>query len=842
MTRFSRLIRLLLVASTALLTGSFSVAAVAQQPSQAPAAGKDTQDAALGFDYFANNWNVIGLKDYLHGARITPDNQLVLAADTRVQIRVGQAKVPLSRGNPKRALRGWMPIIVVTADDGPVHYDITFWATPLPDVKDWRKAFDWPTEGENFLNWIHIKATNTSGAATEAASEIAWRQAQTAPAAGQTPAAGSTDNNVSHDQAWSCQLAAGASVEWVARYPFSPVAAVDAYAQEDAAQWLQRTVDYWQGVMAPTAKITVPCRKATDALLAAHVCQLIANDHGEVHGGEGFYDEFYIRDGAYQVMELEEAGFADAAAKAVELYLVRQRDDGRFESQAGQFDANGQAVWTLWQYSKITGDDKFLARVYPAMRRAVEWTKQTRRATPPPLTGVLPPAPADGECLWEGKHHIVGYDLWNLRGMLCTADAAAQLGKDDEAKALRAEADAYRKDIDAAWRKTGVRHFPPSWEKDGTHWGNTETLWPTEIFARDDSRVAALSDFLRHEFAGGFIEGVIQWKGTGNVLAIHPYMGAYTTMTDLVRGQHEQVVEDFYWYLLHSTAAHAFPEGILYKKRMAWSDTIPHVTGACNYAVMLRHMLVHEAGDELQLLPAVPDWWLGQGQEIHVERLPTHFGEMSMTVRGTDKGVEVKLEPPQRTAPRRIVLTLPQSRPLIGTLKNVQLVTRSDQKQRWDFPTVIAQYRDKYDWSKPNAVSLSTGKPATCSHALPGFDASLANDGCSDDTDSYWATDVAQHPSDAWWQVDLQQPMTIGRVVVVGYFGDQRYYGFTVETSLDGKTWKMVADRRDNKQPSTAEGYTCTFEPHAARFVRVTQMVNSANTGRHLVEVMVYER
>ena len=44
------------------------------------------------------------------------------------------------------------------------------------------------------------------------------------------------------------------------------------------------------------ARIEVPCRKATEALLAAHVCQLIANDHGELQGGEGFYDNFYIRD------------------------------------------------------------------------------------------------------------------------------------------------------------------------------------------------------------------------------------------------------------------------------------------------------------------------------------------------------------------------------------------------------------------------------------------------------------------------------------------------------------------------------------------------------------------
>ena len=114
---------------------------------------------------------------------------------------------------------------------------------------------------------------------------------------------------------------------------------------------------------------------------AAHVCQMIANDHGEVHGGEGFYDEFYIRDGAYQVLELEEAGLADAAAKAVELYLVRQRQDGRFESQENQFDANGQAVWTLWQHYLMTRDQQFLTRVYPQMRRAVEWTMQARRTT-----------------------------------------------------------------------------------------------------------------------------------------------------------------------------------------------------------------------------------------------------------------------------------------------------------------------------------------------------------------------------------------------------------------------------------------------------------------------------
>jgi len=547
------------------------------------------------------------------------------------------------------------------------------------------------------------------------------------------------------------------------------------------------------------------------------------------------------------VMELEEAGFMDTAAKAVELYLVRQRDDGRFESQKNQFDANGQAVWTLWQYYRMTRDRKFLERVYPQMLRAVRWTMKARRTTPSPLTGVLPTAPADGECLWAAKNHIVGYDIWNLRGMLCTADAAEILGKTEKAKELLAEAQAYRKDIDAAWQQTGVKHFPPSWETVGTHWGNTETLWPTELFARNDPRVAALSRHVRKDFAGGFIEGTIQWKGTGRVEAIHPYMGAYTTMVDLIRGDHEQVVEDFYWYLLHSTAAHAFPEGIYYKKRMAWSHTIPHVTGACNYAIMLRHMLVHEAGDELHLLTAVPDWWLGDGKEIQVKRLPTHFGIMNMTVRGTKQGVKVELDGPKRNPPKRIVLALPTSRPLTGSLDGVEVVARSHQKQRWDFPTVVARYVETADFveptvSKPNVPSLTTGKPARCSHALPSYPANLANDGRSNNTRSYWATDVNLHPNDGWWQVDLKKPTTVGRVVVVGYYGDRRYYGFTVETSTDGKKWDMVADHRDNTKPSTQAGHTCRFPPRPVRYIRVTQTHNSANPGRHLVEVMAYEK
>ncbi len=149
-----------------------------------------------------------------------------------------------------------------------------------------------------------------------------------------------------------------------------------------------------------------------------------------------------------------------------------------------------------------------------------------------------------------------------------------------------------------------------------------------------------------------------------------------------------------------------------------------------------------------------------------------------------------------------------------------------------------AKYGDVF---KPDSLSLTTDKPVSCSTSIAQYPARLANDGYAKNTDRFWATDVAQNTDPAWWQVDLEKPTTVSRVVVVGYYGDPRIYGFTVETSLDGKKWEMVADRRDNKELSTVDGYTCKLDQRKVRYIKVTQTSNSANTGRHLVEVMAYE-
>ena len=235
--------------------------------------------------------------------------------------------------------------------------------------------------------------------------------------------------------------------------------------------------------------------------------------------------------------------------------------------------------------------------------------------------------------------------------------------------------------------------FPPSWEKAGTHWGNTEVLWPTELFAADDARVSALLAEVRERHGGGFCEGTIRWTGLKEPV-IHPYLSAYTTMASLVRGEHEKFVEEFYWYLLHSTATHAFPEGIFLGRRSPGATQSPtrrarRTSPSCCATpwCMSREM-------NCTCFWACPIGGWKTGREIRIEKAPTHFGTMSLRLRGTAKGVEVKLDPPRRQPPTRIVLHLPNSRPVVKAPKGVSVVYRPDDARRWDFPTIIEAYRE----------------------------------------------------------------------------------------------------------------------------------------------------
>jgi hypothetical protein len=636
------------------------------------------------FEYFANPWSLIGLPDYTNGTRVTPEGHLLLGGGVRLEFLFGPDLARVERPVRMTWLADGAALAYTVVDAQGARYTVKAFAAPLRSGPGERGDWLWPDSTENFVNWVEVTAQAPRGHTTLARAAVRFvrdgegiqrelRQesagVSSAWAGGKvialvaTPKAGEAgaDELVGQEAAAQPEAHAAPSLLTLA-VPFSPVDSADALggptdlpaAMLDTYRQMR---EVYGRLLGRGTEILVSERKPLETYRTAVIGQFVARDKGVAKPGEGFYDGLFLRDGAYQIYALALAGYLREAKQSLEFFLDYQKPDGQFVSQEGELDGNGQALWALVEYYELSRDRAWLERVYPQIAKAVEWLKAARRrdADPnSPYRGVLFASPADGENLWTDVCHIVGYDVWNLRGVQCAAEAAEALGKTDDGRALRAEFDAYRADVLRALERTGLDYLPPSYEKRGTHWGDLEVVFPTPLMDPHDPLVSRTLE----EVHRGFVEGTIRWS-PDTTQAIHPYMSQFVTNTHIIRGDHDLALDGFYSFLLHSTSTDGFPEGVLYRTRTAWGDTVPHQWASAMYIIDLRNMLVREDGDELHLASCLPSRWLRDGDELVVRDAPTEFGEAGFRMTRRGDRISVAIYPPRRNPPDRIILHLP---------------------------------------------------------------------------------------------------------------------------------------------------------------------------------------
>jgi hypothetical protein len=133
-------------------------------------------------------------------------------------------------------------------------------------------------------------------------------------------------------------------------------------------------------------------------------------------------------------------------------------------------------------------------------------------------------------------------------------------------------------------------------------------------------------------------------------------------MTETIRGDQQQALNELYSILLHTSSTNA---GFEYKIR-PWGDRnfgdnlSPHGWFAAEYRTLLRTMLVREEGNELHLLSVVSPAWIGKGKTIAVRQAPTYFGPVAFTLEQPQAGVAtLHLHAAFTTPPAAIVVHLP---------------------------------------------------------------------------------------------------------------------------------------------------------------------------------------
>ncbi len=112
-----------------------------------------------------------------------------------------------------------------------------------------------------------------------------------------------------------------------------------------------------------------------------------------------------------------------------------------------------------------------------------------------------------------------------------------------------------------------------------------------------------------------------------------------------------------------------------------------------------------------------------------------------------------------------------------------------------------------------------------------------AFDGNHTDLNSSWQAD----PYPAWLCIDLEKTKKIDRIHVYPYWGQNRYYQYTVEVSTDGQDWLQIGDKSKNTTPTTSAGDEFSFDPVEMRYIRVNMLYHNLNKGVHIVEVQAFD-
>lgn len=441
--------------------------------------------------------------------------------------------------------------------------------------------------------------------------------------------------------------------------PTADAAAVAAIAKLDFNEAHAQVTQFWDKILGQGMNIELPEQKPVDTFFASLAYDLIARDHigpdyiqtvNKLH-----YHSFYLRDGADIMHSYDVTGYPEIAKQGLEFFAKSQKADGNFLSQEQQYDGWGEAVWGYAQHYRITHDKAFAEWSIPQIDRAVDWLRKARAAD---AMHLMPASDVRDNEYVPG--HLTGYNFLALSGLELAVAMASETGHRDLAAKWKAEYDDYRKAFLAVLDKQAAAnagYIPPALDgqKDGYDWGNLLSVVPEPILDAHDPRVTATLKATQAKYA----EGIMTYA---NGEFLHHYLTIKNTMTEVIRGDQEQALREFYALLLHTSSTQAgFEFAILPWGNRNFEDNLsPHGWFAAEYRTLLRTMLVREAGDQLHLLSTVSPEWIGAGKSIVVRNAPTNFGVIGYELSQPSATEAVlSLHGESSGAPHKLVVHLP---------------------------------------------------------------------------------------------------------------------------------------------------------------------------------------
>ncbi len=412
----------------------------------------------------------------------------------------------------------------------------------------------------------------------------------------------------------------------------------------------------WSTALAPLARLRVG-DEAIQRLYDLAISTLVLLTPGEVYPGPYTYKRFWFRDAAFILNALLTVGGVGRTRRTLGEFAPRQRRDGYFLSQEGEWDSNGEAIWMYHRFALLTGE-KLPPEWLAAIKKGARWIQRKRlpRDSQSPGAGLFP-AGFSAEHLGPNDFYYWD-DFWGVAGLRCAADLVESTDAKQAAE-YRREADDFLAVIERSVPAGPQRRFPgampaaPTRRMDSGAVGSLVADYPLQIFTPGDDRMLRTARYLdeHSSHAGGFFQHMIH-------SGINPYLTLHLAQVWLRAGEPERV-----WAMIECVARFASPTG-------QWPEAIhPRTGGGCmgdgqhtwaaaEWVMLIRNCFVREEGDALVIASGIrPEWW--QDAPASLGPILTPFGPVTVQVAAMAEGATVRVQGEWRKDAPRLQIRLP---------------------------------------------------------------------------------------------------------------------------------------------------------------------------------------
>ncbi len=385
----------------------------------------------------------------------------------------------------------------------------------------------------------------------------------------------------------------------------------------------------------------LPPGRLTEVAAAAR-CELLLAATGEDAEGPGV-SPADLGSTAAVVQALDALGHHDAADRILAGTEDRIALDGHLLGSQRRLDANGALLVALGRHVALVPDSDLLPRLTGPIAKAAHWVDKRRRSRrsrrDPATVGLLPDGapprwtPGLRDDCWLRD------DYWGLAGMRAAVALLELAAQPEAARLVAGLADEFAADLAGAMgagRSSATPGRPPLAAAPGRRL-DASVLTLLDVVAEGIDTLAGdvwgarLLEVVRDRFvAGPNLPAVVEaTSGQG----VSPVLTAFLARAELRRGGSGELVtpvERLHWMARYAVSGTGWPEAINLRSGGGSRGT-SDVLAAATFLRAVRDLLVAEHADRLDLLPAFPLDWLGQGVELH--GAPTAFGRLSFAIR-----------------------------------------------------------------------------------------------------------------------------------------------------------------------------------------------------------------